>query len=254
MNQQRRTGWATDKVHASETIRSAADCWRGTSGSARLPHMLRSRPIAWLLWLAAVLLPFTPAQAASASSGYDTVHSQILFSIDHDGYSRPFGRLHVAKGWLRFDPDNWTTAATELDIDLSGLDMGDAAWNAAVCKPALLDCAKNRYAHFVSTSVERKDDRHGVLHGQLTMRGITQPLSVPFTFNRAAKTIYGLHTVAGFSATATLDRNAFGITANRDSIGHDVNVWMELEAIRDDQAGQPSTSQSSASPPSKEQP
>lgn len=216
--------------------------------------MSRSRSIAWLLWLTAILLPFTSAHAASASYGYDIVHSQILFSIDHDGYSRPFGRLHLAKGWLRFDPDNWTTATTELDIDLSGLDMGDAAWNAAVCKPALLDCAHNRYAHFVSTSVERKDDRHGVLHGQLTMRGITQPLSVPFTFNRAAKTIYGLHTVAGFSATATLDRNAFGITAYRDSIGHDVNVWLELEAILDDHADQPSTNQSSASPPSKEQP
>jgi polyisoprenoid-binding protein YceI len=254
MNHQRHIEGATGRVRASETIRSAADCWRGQPGSARLPHMLRSRPISWLLWLTAVLLPFTPVHAASASYSYDIVHSQIVFSIDHDGYSRPFGRLHLAKGWLRFDPDNWTTAATELDIDLSGLDMGDAVWNAAVCKPALLDCLHNRYAHFVSSSVERKDDHHGVLHGQLTLRGITQPLSVPFTFNRAAKTIYGLHTVAGFSATATLDRNAFGITANRDSIGHDVSVWLELEAIRDDHAGEPAASQSSASPPSKEQP
>ncbi len=105
---------------------------------------------------------------------YDTVHSQIVFSISHDGYSRPFGRLHIASGWLRFDPDDWSTAATELDIDLAGVDMGDADWNKAVCKPALLDCARNRYAHFVSSGVERKDDQHGVLHGQLTLRGVTR--------------------------------------------------------------------------------
>ena len=182
------------------------------------------------------LLALPAAHAASASYRYDTVHSQLLFSIDHDGYSRPFGRLHIAKGWLRFDPDHWSTAATELDIDMAGVDMGDPDWNAAVCKPALLDCGRYHYAHFVSTSVERINAHHGVLHGQLTLRGVTRPLSLPFTLNRVAATIYGLHTVAGFSATALLDRRDFGITAFGHSIGDQVNVWLELEAIRDDSA------------------
>ena len=189
-----------------------------------------------LALLAAALLALSSAHAASASYRYDTVHSQLLFSIDHDGYSRPFGRLHIAKGWLRLDPDDWSTAATELDIDMAGVDMGDADWNAAVCKPALLDCARYRYAHFVSTSVQRIDAHHGVLHGQLTLRGVTRPLSLPFTLNRVAATIYGLHTVAGFSATAQLDRRDFGITAFGHSIGDQVDVWLQLEAIRDDNA------------------
>ncbi|MES1153874.1 MAG: YceI family protein, partial [Rhodanobacter sp.] len=174
--------------------------------------------------------------AAGDGWRYDTVHSQVVFSISHNGYSRPFGRLHIARGWLRFDPGDWSTAATELDIDLASLDMGDADWNKAVCKPALLDCARDRYAHFRSTGVERKDDRHGVLHGQLTLRGVTRPLDLSFTFNRAAKTIYETHKVAGFSATASLDRNDFGITANPNSIGASVSVWLELEATSDEHA------------------
>lgn len=198
--------------------------------------MFRPRSLRWLCCLAAIPLPPAAAHAASAGYRYDTVHSQIVFSISHDGYSRPFGRLHIAKGWLRFDPDDWSTAATELDIDVAGVDMGDADWNKGVCKPALLDCARHRYAHFASTGVERKDDHHGVLHGQLTLRGVTMPLSLPFTFNRVDRTIYGLHTVAGFSASATLDRQAFGLTANANSIGQSVNVWLELEAIRDEHA------------------
>ena len=192
------------------------------------------RATSWPVWLAAVLLPLASAHAASASYRYDTVHSQIVFSISHDGYSRPFGRLHIAGGWLRFDPGDWSSAATELDIDLGSLDMGDAAWNAAVCKPALLDCSRNRYAHFTSTSVERRDDHHGVIHGQLSLRGISRPVSIPFTFNRAGPTIYGLHDVAGFSATAMLDRDAFGMTGFAGSIGHQVSVWLEIEAIRGD--------------------
>jgi polyisoprenoid-binding protein YceI len=199
--------------------------------------MLRKRSTGWLAWFAALVLPLAAAHAGDTSYRYDTVHSQVLFSISHDGYSRPFGRLHLARGWLRFDPGDWSTAATELDIDVGGLDMGEAAWDAAVCKPSLLDCKQHPMAHFVSTRVEHKDDRHGVLHGELTLRGISQPVDIPFTLNRTGRTIYGLHDVAGFSATATLDRQAFGINAFPNSIGHAVNVWLELEAIRDDGAG-----------------
>ena len=186
-----------------------------------------------LLACAALLCPLA-AGAAGHRYRYDTVHSQILFSVSHDGYSRPFGRLHIARGWLRFDPEDWSHAATALDIDLASLDMGDADWNAAVLKPAFLDADKARYAHFASTSVERKDDRHGVLHGDLTLRGVTRPIDIPFTFNRQARTIFGLHTIAGFSATAMLDRTDFGITANQGSIGQHVSVWLEIEAIREE--------------------
>jgi polyisoprenoid-binding protein YceI len=198
--------------------------------------MFRLRSIRWSWCLAATVLPLASAHAASATYRYDTVHSQIVFSISHDGYSRPFGRLHIARGWLRFDPDDWSTAATELDVDVAGVDMGDTDWNKGVCKPTLLDCARHRDAHFVSTQVERKDDHHGVLHGQLTLRGVTRPLSLPFTFNRAGRTIYGLHTVAGFSAGVTLDRETFGLTSNANSIGQSVSIWLELEAIRDEHA------------------
>lgn len=183
-----------------------------------------------------MLLPLAAARAAENTWRYDTVHSQVVFSISHNGYSRPFGRLHIARGWLRFDPQDWSSAATELDIDLAGVDMGDADWNKAVCKSSLLDCARRRQAHFVSTGVERKDERHGVLHGQLTLHGVTRPLDLAFTFNRAARTIYETHEVIGFSATAMLDRNDYGITANPNSIGAQVSVWLELEAVRDDHA------------------
>jgi polyisoprenoid-binding protein YceI len=193
---------------------------------------------------------FGAANAAESSYRYDTVHSQILFSIDHNGYSRPFGRLHIAKGVLHLDPANLGQASTELDIDLASLDMGDAAWNAAVLKPDFLDSGKNRYAHFVSTGVEPKDANHGVLHGKLTLRGVTKAIDIAFTFNRAAKTIYGLHTVAGFSGNVTLDRTDFGMTAFKGSIGQSVSIWLELEAIKDNDAGK--TDEAPASPSSSD--
>lgn len=184
-------------------------------------------------------LAATPAAFAAADNyRYDAVHSQIVFSIDHDGFSRPLGRLHIAQGSLRFDQDDWSKSSTELDIDLRGIDLGDAAWNEAACKASLLDCKAYPTAHFASTSVERKDDTHGVLHGTLTLHGVSQPIEIPFRLNRVGKTIYGMHTVAGFSATATLDRTAFGINGFPNAVGHGVAIWLELEGIRDN-AGNP---------------
>lgn len=198
--------------------------------------MFRLRLIRCLCCLVAVALPWAAHAGGNDGWRYDTVHSQIVFSISHNGYSRPFGRLHIASGWVRFDPNDWSTAATELDIDMASVDMGDADWNRAVCAPSLLDCARHPQAHFRSTGVERKDDHHGVLHGQLTLLGVTRPLDLPFTFNRAARTIFEVHKIAGFSATAALERSDFGITAHPGSIGRHVSIWLQLELIADDHA------------------
>jgi polyisoprenoid-binding protein YceI len=185
-------------------------------------------------WLAAAWLAIaSQAQAAPATYRYDPVHSQIVFSVDHNGYSRPFGRLHIAQGVLNFDPDNWPASTTELDIDLAGVDMGDPEWNKAVRAASLLDTDHAARAHFVSTSVERKGDNEGELRGNFTLRGVTRPVTINFRLNRLAKTIYGLHTVAGFSGNLTLNRTDFGMKENTGSIGLSVSVWLELEAIRE---------------------
>jgi polyisoprenoid-binding protein YceI len=202
-------------------------------GFRQTAAMLSRPPYALLTLCIGFALAPALVRAAADTYHYDPVHSQIVFSIDHDGFSRPLGRLHVANGWLRFDPDDWSHSATELDIDIAGVDMGDAAWNSAVCKPSLLDCKTYPTAHFTSTAVERTDATHGVLHGVLSLHGTSSPMDIPFRVNRVGKTIYGLHTIAGFSATTSLDRTTFGITGFPNAIGHDVAIWLELEGIRD---------------------
>jgi polyisoprenoid-binding protein YceI len=162
----------------------------------------------------------------------DPVHSQVVFNVDHNGFSRSFGRLRITEGTVVFDREDWSKSSVEATIDLSSVDMGNADWDKAVRGPNLLDSDRSASARFVSESVEKRGDDEGVAHGKLTLRGTTVPLDIPFKVNRVGKTIYGLHTVAGFSAQVSLDRTAYGMTANRGSIGTDVAVWLEVEAIR----------------------
>lgn len=172
------------------------------------------------------------ACAATDSYHIDPVHSSVVFNVEHNGFSRSFGRLRVSDGTVRFNPDDWSQSSVDATIDLTSIDMGDAEWNKVVAGPNLLDADRARTAHYVSTSVEKRNADDGVIHGTLTLRGVSRPLDVPFRVNRVGTTIYGLHTVAGFSANVLIDRTLFGMTSNKNSIGTGVNVWLEIEAIR----------------------
>lgn len=172
------------------------------------------------------------AHAATQAYQIDPVHSSVVFNVDHNGFSRAFGRLRISDGTVRFDPDNWGASSVNATIDLASVDMGDAEWDKAVRGSSLLDADRSRTARFTSDSVEKRSDDEGTLHGKLTLRGVTLPLDIPFRVNRVGKTIYGLHTIAGFSANLVLDRTTFGMTENTGSIGTQVSVWLEIEAIR----------------------
>jgi len=163
----------------------------------------------------------------------DTVHSQVLFSADHDGYSNPVGRLAIARGWLRFDPDDWGASKVVADIDLASADLGDKGWNAAVTGHNFLDATKFPAAHFESVAVTNTGKDTGTLDGKLTLHGVTLPVKVDFTVNRVGATLFGFETIAGFSGRATLDRRQFGMNAFPKAIGTEVTIRLEIEARLD---------------------
>lgn len=190
-------------------------------------------PLTWLALLVAGV-----AAAHPLDYSIDSVHSQVLFSADHDGYSKPVGRLAIARGWLRFDPDDWSASKVVADVDLASADLGDKSWNDAVTGRNFLDAAQFPLAHFESTSVRKTGEQAGTLEGNLTLHGQTLPVSVEFTVNRVGATLFGFETIAGFSGHAALDRTKFGMTAFPKAVGTDVTLRFEIEAKLDRSAEQ----------------
>jgi polyisoprenoid-binding protein YceI len=187
-----------------------------------------------LATLAAAALFFAGAvHAHPLDYRIDTVHSQVLFSADHDGYSNPVGRLAIARGWLRFDPDDWAGSKVVADIDLASADLGDKGWNSAVTGHNFLDAVQYPVAHFESDSVTRTGENTGTLTGQLALHGVTLPVKVDFNVNRVGMTLFGFETIAGFSGHATLDRTKFGMTAFPKAVGTLVTIRLEIEATLD---------------------
>lgn len=166
----------------------------------------------------------------------DPVHTQIIVSVDHLGLSSGIGRLKIAEGWFQFDPEDWTRSQLDVSIDIASLDMGDAKWTETVLSEQFLGNKHWPRARFVSKSVEHTSDNKGVIHGQLSLRGKTRPLTLDVTFNRIRNDPYTFKQKAGFSATARIERSDFGMQRYQDSVGGSIELRIEVEGTRTHQS------------------
>ncbi|MCX7556693.1 YceI family protein [Xanthomonadaceae bacterium JHOS43] len=174
----------------------------------------------------------TSADAKPVRYELDPVHSRIVFSVGHDGYSSALGTLSRPQGELWFDPDDWRSARLEVCIDLTTLDLGNGDINARIARRDYLDTQRHPYARFVSSSVEPRTATRADVHGTLSLRGNEVPVTLEVTLNRIARSAYTLRRTAGFSAKATLRRSAFGMTAHPRAVDDSVHLRIEAEAVR----------------------
>ena len=189
----------------------------------------RARLLALLLTPLAAL----PAAAAPARYELDPVHTRVVFAVSHAGFSQALGAVSGGTGVLEFDPGDWSGARLEARVPLQRLDLGDAGWNRAALAGNLLDAQRWPEAHFVSTRVEALDADRFIVHGRLTLRGVTREIPLEVKFNALKRhPLPPFRRTAGFSATAVLSRSAFGIEAWPTVIGDTVELRIEAEAVR----------------------
>ena len=138
---------------------------------------------------------------------FDKVHSQVGFEISHLGFSMSQGRFKGLDGDFSFDPKNWQRASCDVRIDVASLDMGDAGWRKKLLGKSWFDVEQYPQMRFVCSGLEQSDEHHGSLRGNLTLHGVTRPVSLALTFNRAGMHKYALKHVAGFSARTSILRS-----------------------------------------------
>ena len=203
---------------------------------------MRLRPLFALPLLA--LLAALPEAARAAPVGYrlDPVHTRVLFAVEHAGFSSALGTVSGSEGTLLFDEDDWSSARLQVEVPLARLDLGDAKWNQATLARNLLDGERFPTARFVSARVEPVDPRHARVIGALTVRGVTREVVLEVTLNAVKRhPLPPFRRTAGFSATTTLSRRDFGISAWPSMIGDKVDLRIEAEAVIDRDAIGPET-------------
>ena len=186
------------------------------------------------LLLALFLMLPAAARAAQDRYIYDPVHTQIMFSISHLGFSHSHGKFNKFAGGFVFDQEKPETSAANIAIDTNSLDMDSAAWEEHLKGPDFFNVQKFPSMAFKSTKVVKTGDKTADVTGDFTLLGVTKPVTLHVIFNKADVFPMNKDYKAGFSITGTLKRSDFGMSSFLPMVGDDVSLIIEVEGIRQD--------------------
>jgi polyisoprenoid-binding protein YceI len=141
----------------------------------------------------------------------DPVHSEVSFTVRHMMVSKVRGRFDTFEGTI-------VTAASPLDstvtasVDLSSINTGQEQRDAHIRSADFFETDKHTHMTFASTGI-RVDGGDFLLDGDLTLKGITRPVTFKLDVNGFGPDAYG-GTRVGFSATTEINRSDFGVNFN----------------------------------------
>ncbi|GAN00557.1 protein yceI precursor [alpha proteobacterium U9-1i] len=173
----------------------------------------------------------TQAQAQPAAQVQqfvlDPAHTQVAFSIERFGFNYVLGRFDTIAGSVSLDQANPERSSVTATIQTASVSSGNATRDEHLRAARWLDAAQFPTMEFRSTSVRQTGAQTAEVIGNLTLHGITAPVTLTVTLNQVGASPSNGAQAAGFSATGTLSRSAFGITTAANLIGDQVRITIE---------------------------
>lgn len=166
----------------------------------------------------------------------DSSHSEVEFTLKHLMVSTVKGRFQKVSGDADFDEADPSGAYVDVTIDVSSIDTHDEKRDGHLRSPDFFDAAQYPSITFKSTKVAHSGGNEYKVTGDLTMHGVTKPVTLDVEYSGQAKSPFG-HTAAGFSAKASLNRKDFGLNwnvaleAGGVMVSDKVNINLEIELI-----------------------
>ena len=173
--------------------------------------------------------PVAPSSHATSRSSWeiDPARTHISFSIDAVGYPRTQGEFHHFDGRISVDFDHPAQSRVSFNVAAQSVDVGSASFSDYLRSDGFLNVARFKDIAFVSTAVEKINEHEIRVAGDLTMLGVTRPLTVAVEVNRQA----GPQGRLGFIAHAKINRLEFGMNSGFPVISRDVDLIVASEAV-----------------------
>lgn len=174
--------------------------------------------------------------AAAQDFQIDQAHSQVGFGVKHLMISTVRGHFNDFAGTIHYDPKDASKSSVQVTIKTASIDTGNAARDNDLHNSEFLEVAKFPEMTFASKKVEKRGERL-VLVGDLTLKGVTRQVEIPFTVNGPIQDPWGNERIAAEGST-TINRRDFGVTYARKMqdgsavVGDEVTVTLEVEAVR----------------------
>jgi polyisoprenoid-binding protein YceI len=170
------------------------------------------------------------APSVPRSGGYalDRSHAKIVWSISHFGFSTYYGEFTDFDARLTLDAAAPEKSRLDATIDIASVSTNDAKLDAHLKNADFFDVAAHPRATYVSTAVRRTGARTAQVTGNLTLHGVTRPLTLAVTLNGAGENFAKTY-VAGFSAEGVIKRSEFGMTTYLPGLGDEVKLAISGE-------------------------
>jgi polyisoprenoid-binding protein YceI len=172
-----------------------------------------------------------------ASWVIDNSHSHVQFTVRHMMISKVRGRFANFSGSVNFDEQTPANSSVNVQIEAASIETKDEKRDGHLVSPDFLDAANHPYLTFVSKRVVAKDETHGTIYGDLTIRGVTKEVALEVEYNGQAKSPWGT-TSAGFNASTKINRKDWGLNWNVALetggvlVGEEVSIEIELEIVK----------------------
>lgn len=195
-------------------------------------------PKSLVIALAAAMLPFS-ADAAPHSYTMDPYHTYVQFEVDHLSVSRMRGRFDKTSGKFTLDQAA-KTGSLDVTIQTASVSTGD---NDRGSRPRARDehlraadffnVAEFPTMTFKSTLVVFKGDQPGSIEGNITLLGVTKPVTLHIERWKCMAHPQSKREMCGGNATGTVKRSDFGMKFGVPAVGDELALWIELEGYKD---------------------
>jgi polyisoprenoid-binding protein YceI len=172
-----------------------------------------------------------PAFAAPETYVVDPTHTYPRFSYSHFGYSTQLSRFNKTSGSVVLDASA-KTGAVDITIDTKSVDTGYATFDEHIQGADFLDTAQHPTATFKSTRVVFEGDKPVAIEGQLTLKGITRPVTLTVSSFQALPHPMLKKPAIGANASTTVKRSDFAMGKYAPNVGDEVRIDIAIEAIR----------------------
>lgn len=173
----------------------------------------------------------SPAFAAPQKYEIDQDHTFPRFSYTHLGMSKQSSsRFNKSTGTVMLDKEA-RTGAVEISIDMNSVDTGSDEFDKHLKSPDFFDTAKHPTATFKSTGVKFEGDKLVSIDGDLTIKGITKPVTLTVTSFVNQEHPRLKKDAIGANATTVIKRSEFDAGAYAPAVSDEVTLDISLEAV-----------------------
>jgi len=165
-----------------------------------------------------------PAEVKGGHYVVEPHHTQVLFGVSHFGLTTFYGVFSGASGSLTLDPTNASASTLSVRIPVASVSTTSAKLDDELKGPDWFDAAKYPVMIFTSTKVSLVARDQATVMGNLTLHGVTRPVTLNVKFNGAAVNPIDRAYSVGFAVSGDIRRSEFGVSKYVPLVGDDVTL------------------------------